>query len=216
LKLNEVEKTRSNRGYSLVAIGGSAGSTHILKDILSRMPDDFGVPILIVQHLHESDKGLLAENLAFTSNLPVIAPLDKCPIFKAKAYVAPAGYHMLVEKDMTIALSVDEKVNHSRPSIDVLFESAAHAFGEGLVAVILSGASQDGASGMKIVKQCGGTTIVQSPESSEFRCMPESAIKAISPDYVQSSSDIPVTLIKIVMGSDRNESYGKPENSHCR
>jgi two-component system chemotaxis response regulator CheB len=201
LKLNEIDKTNSVDGYSLVAIGGSAGSTQVIRDILSRMPDDFGVPILIVQHLHESDKGLLAENLAMTSNLPVIIPLDKSPIFKAKAYVAPAGYHMLVEKNKTVALSVDEKVNHSRPSIDVLFESAAHAFGTGLVAVILTGASQDGAFGMKIVKQCGGTTIVQSPETSEYRCMPESVINAISPDYVQSASDIPVTLIKIVMGS---------------
>lgn len=126
-------------------------------------------------------------------------PCDKQPIKEGHAYVAPANYHMLVERNKTVSLSVDGKINWSRPSIDVLFESAAYVYGERLVAVILSGASGDGAEGMRIVKEYGGITVAQSPESAEFPVMQQTAIQACRPDYIPKAADIVRLLMKFTV-----------------
>lgn len=160
----------------LVVIGCSAGGFDALSAILTLLPCDYLLPILVVQHLYVDDGGAFADHLARECCLKVVEPCDKDRIEPGCVHVAPANYHMLVERDGTIALSVNEKVNWSRPSIDVLFESAANAFGEGVIAVILTGASSDGARGIQAICEAGGHTIAQDPSSSEVPFMPQSAI----------------------------------------
>jgi two-component system chemotaxis response regulator CheB len=159
-------------------MGASAGGLQALAIILGGLESDFTLPILVVQHLHATDDGRFAAHLGDLTTLEVVEPCDKEPIVAGQVYVAPANYHMLVETDETIALSIDERVNHSRPSIDVLFESAAHVFGARLIAVILSGASHDGALGMCAVNAHGGLAIAQDPEGAEHPVMPRAAIQA--------------------------------------
>lgn len=193
--------TNSGGGFRAVVIGGSAGSTVVIQKILSQLPGDFPAPIFIVQHLHESDEGGFAEHLAHTCRLNVHVSCDKQPARGGSVFVAPANYHMLLERQGTIALSVDAKVNYSRPSIDVLFESAAHAYGTGLIAVLLSGANDDGASGMKTVRSCGGLVVVQSPETAESPVMPRAAIQAANPHYTKPPADIAALLVQLVVAS---------------
>jgi two-component system, chemotaxis family, protein-glutamate methylesterase/glutaminase len=162
--------------YKVIVIGGSAGSFEGLRAIFAALFSDFELPVLVVQHLHPSDGGAFARHLARITRFLVVEPCDKERIEPGRVYTAPADYHMLVERDWTISLSVDEKVNWSRPSIDVLFESAAVAWGEAVVAVLLSGASVDGAKGMRSVRDAGGLTIAQDPNSAEYPFMPQSAI----------------------------------------
>ena len=180
------ETRRGFRGghYSAVVMGGSAGGVEALEIVLSALPSNFTMPVLVVQHLHPSDGGSFANHLARATQLPAIEPCDKERIEQGRIYTAPANYHLLVERDGTFALSVDERVNWSRPSIDVLFESAAAVWRAGLVAVILSGASADGARGMQAVKIAGGFTIAQDPASAEHPVMPKAAIDIGAVDAV--------------------------------
>ena len=161
-----------------MVLGGSAGGPRALAAILAGLPSGFPLPMLGVQHLHPEDDGRLARYLGTLTPLPVSVPCDKEPVLPGRIYVAPANYHLLLEQDRTLALSVDEKVCHSRPSIDVLFESAALALGASLVAVLLSGANHDGAQGMRTVRALGGYTMVQDPQEAEFPTMPRAAVKA--------------------------------------
>jgi two-component system chemotaxis response regulator CheB len=161
-----------------VVCGASAGGFDALAAILLSLPPGFPLPVLIVQHLHCTDDGAFAEHLAQASRWRVVEPCDKERIVPGCVYVAPANYHMLVERDGTIALSIDERVTWSRPSIDVLFESAARAWGRGAIAVLLSGANTDGASGMRVLREAGGLTIAQDPACAEVPVMPRAAIDA--------------------------------------
>jgi two-component system, chemotaxis family, protein-glutamate methylesterase/glutaminase len=202
------QHTTPETRYDAIVIGGSAGSTMIISEILSRLPRDFPLPIFVVQHLHESDDGSFAEHLAQTCQLRIVVPCDKQPIEEGHVYVAPSNYHMLVERNRTVALSVEEKVNWSRPSIDVLFESAAHAC-TSLIAVILSGASADGATGMRTVKECGGLTVAQSPESAESPFMPQAAINAAHPDHVKP----PAEIARLILELGTRTAQGRPRNA---
>ncbi len=186
-----------HRFHEAVVIGGSAGSAPVLEEILYQLPLEFPLPILVVQHVSDIDDASREEHFSLKSQLKVIVPSDKQPIQNACVYLAPSNYHMLVERNKTIALSVDEKVNWSRPSIDVLFESAAQAWGAGVIAIILSGANNDGSAGMRTIKSRGGITIAQSPESAEFPVMPQAAIETAHPDYVKRSEEIGSLLIEI-------------------
>jgi len=178
-------------------IGGSAGGVEALTTILCSLPSGFALPILVVQHLHASDNGAFARHLGRATQCAVVEPFDKEPIKQGCVYTAPANYHMLVEQDGTIALSIDEKVNWSRPSIDVLFESAARAWGAGVIAVILSGASDDGARGMGAVKAAGGLNIAQDPASATTPYMPQAAIDAGVVDEVLAAGEIGRRLIEL-------------------
>lgn len=180
-----------------IVIGGSAGSLAALEAILSALPADFAPPILVVEHLHASDDGAFARHLAHASVLPVIEPCDKDPIEGGRVYTAPANYHLLVEREGTISLSVSEKVNWSRPSIDVLFESASRVWRDALVAVILSGASADGAKGLGAVKAAGGRTFAQDPASAEIPFMPQAAIAAGAVDEVLPLAHIARRLLEL-------------------
>jgi two-component system, chemotaxis family, protein-glutamate methylesterase/glutaminase len=202
------QHTTPETRYDAIVIGGSAGSTMIISEILSQLPRDFPLPIFVVQHLHESDDGSFAEHLAQTCQLRIVVPCDKQPIEEGHVYVAPSNYHMLVERNRTVALSVEEKVNWSRPSIDVLFESAAHAC-TSLIAVILSGASADGATGMRTVKECGGLTVAQSPESAESPFMPQAAINAAHPDHVKPAAEI----ARLILELGTRTAQGRPRNA---
>ncbi len=196
------ESSRAAR-YRVVVIGGSAGATEPLVAILGRLPRGYPLPLLIVSHLHKSDTGGFAEHLASRVALPVSEALDKLPLESGRVYTAPADYHLLVERNGTLALSVDPKVNWVRPSIDVLFESAARAFGDGLVAVVLSGANDDGARAMKLVAELGGLCIAQNPATAESRVMPRAAIEAAGIELVLDTEAIGELLARLAEEAQR-------------
>lgn len=183
--------------YKAVVIGCSAGGLKCLDTILSSLHKDFELPIFIVQHLHKSDEGSFSLHISEITNLKVIEPCDKEKIQFGHLYTAPANYHMLVEKNETISLSVDEQVNWSRPSIDVLFESASLTWGTGVIAIILSGANSDGTKGMIAINEAGGLTIAQDPLEAEFPIMPKSAIDSGSIKEVLSLKNIAKKLSEL-------------------
>lgn len=184
MRTSEARHTQDGIHYKAVVIGGSAGGVEALMIILLELPKAFALPILAVQHLYTSDDGSFARHMARATLHPVVEPCDKTMIEHGRVYAAPANYHMLVERDGTISLSVDERVNWSRPSIDVLFESASYTWGESLIAAILSGANNDGAKGICAVKKAGGLTIAQDPTSARNPIMPQAAIDTGAVDEV--------------------------------
>ena len=162
--------------YELIAIGASWGGLSATQQILSGLPADFPPAIVLAQHrAADSRRGGLVSVLSARSPLPVCEAGDKDGIQGGRVYVAPPDYHLLVEPD-GFALSIDEPVGFSRPSIDVLMESAADAYGSRMIGVILTGASADGAAGLELVRRRGGLTIVQDPATAERSEMPAAAI----------------------------------------
>lgn len=161
-----------------IVMGGSAGSVSALLHLLPHLPAGFPLPILIVLHVPARNTNSLAELFQPTCRLVVKEAEDTEGIARGTVYFAPPNYHLLVEKDRQLSLSNEEPVNFSRPSIDVLFESAADAYGPALLAVILTGANHDGAQGVRAVCDAGGYTVVQTPESAEARAMPDAALAA--------------------------------------
>jgi two-component system, chemotaxis family, protein-glutamate methylesterase/glutaminase len=161
----------------LVVIGTSAGGLDAMCTLLRRLPADFCLAILIVQH-RSKDSEALCEVLQDCSSLQLHDVLDKEPIVLGHIYLAPPDYHVLVEQDH-LSLSVDEPVQYSRPSIDVALESAAESWGERLIGVVLTGANADGARGLRRIQDAGGLTFVQTPESAEVAVMPTAAAAAV-------------------------------------
>ena len=197
--------------YKAVVIGGSAGGAEAIQGILLALPKNFALPILAVQHLHPSDDGSFALHMASLTQIPVVEPCDKARIEPGCVYTAPANYHMLVERDGTISLSVEERVNWSRPSIDVLFESAAFAWGESVIAVILSGANTDGVQGMIAVKEAGGLTIAQDPAEARNPVMPQAAIGAGAVASVLRADEIG-RLLAMLGGQETLSSSGNGQS----
>ena len=167
-----------------IVIGTSAGGMHALHRILSSLAPGFPVPLLIVQHLSPDFDGGLANTLRDKTGFFIKEAEDKEEIQAGHAYLAPSNYHLLVEPDKTLSLSMDEKENCSRPSIDVLFESAAEVYGKELMGILLTGASSDGALGLRKIQIRGGWTIVQDPDSAEAAFMPRAALALIKPSEV--------------------------------
>ena len=164
--------------YELIVVGCSWGGLAALGRLLEHLPDEVDVPIAIAQHRGpDSLRGALQAALQRHLARPVVEAADKDPIEPGHVYVAPPDYHLLVEVG-SFALSVDERVQHARPSIDVLFESAADAYGAGVIGVVLTGANADGAAGLARIAARGGVAIVQDPETAEAREMPEAALAA--------------------------------------
>lgn len=176
--------------YQAVVIGVSAGGIAALEKILPNISKDCALSIMIVQHITADGGNYLVEHFSSSCALPVIGAEDKQAIEPGTIYFAPANYHLLVERQKSLALSVQAKVNYSRPSIDVLFETAADAFCKKLVGVVLTGANADGAAGLARVKKMGGLTVVQSPDTAEVATMPLAAIKSTKVDYVLRLSEI--------------------------
>ena len=161
-----------------IIIGGSAGCLDALSIILPALPADYPYPILVVVHLPASKDSLLASLLDAKCALSVREADDKEKILPGHVYIAPPDYHMLIEKEKTISLSIEEEVLYSRPSINVSFESAADIYGPDLTGIVLTGANNDGASGLSVIAAEGGTVIVQDPRTAYATAMPESAIAA--------------------------------------
>lgn len=177
-----------------VVIGASAGALEALSAILPALPATFRPAILIVVHVPQDRKSVMAELLQRKSRLVVREAEDKEPISGGTVYFAPPGYHLLVETDKCLSLSSDEPVLFSRPSIDVLFESAADAYGSRLIGVILTGANQDGANGIRAVADAGGIAVVQRPDQAFAPAMPEAAIAACPTAQVLSLEEIATWL----------------------
>ncbi|MEA2395724.1 MAG: two-component system, chemotaxis family, protein-glutamate methylesterase/glutaminase [Solirubrobacteraceae bacterium] len=183
--------------YGLIAMGASWGGLRAIECVLSGLPSDFPTAIAIAQHRSvDSGSGALSRMLSLRSGLDVCEAGDKDPVEAGKVYIAPADYHLLVEPD-GFALSIDEPVQYSRPSIDVLLESAADTYGERMVGVILTGANEDGAHGLARVKRRGGVTIVQDPECAEKRAMPDAAIATGAADHVVELERIAPLLVEL-------------------
>lgn len=177
-----------------IAIGGSAGALDALAAILKGLPPDFSPSIFVTVHIPSGRKNILTEVLQTKCRVPVCEAEDKEPICPGTVYVAPPDYHLLVEKKGTIALSSDEPVLFSRPSIDVLFESAADVYGPSLVGIVLSGANADGAQGLEAIQKAGGTAIVEDPSSAYAAAMPAAALSACSKAQVLSLDQLAVFL----------------------
>jgi two-component system, chemotaxis family, protein-glutamate methylesterase/glutaminase len=160
-----------------VVIGASAGALEALSVILPALPAGFGLPVIVVVHVPPNKRSMLAELFNAKCRIPVREAEDKEPISRGTVYFAPPDYHLLIETEKSLSLSSDEPVLFSRPSIDVLFESAADAYGSALIAIILTGANQDGAKGMSAVAGAGGIALVQNPDGAFASTMPEAAIK---------------------------------------
>jgi two-component system chemotaxis response regulator CheB len=173
-----------------VVIGASAGGVEALSEILPALPASLRPALLIVLHLPRERPSLLVEIFANRCALPVREADDKEPVEPGTVYFAPPDYHMLVEKSRQIALSTDEPVHYSRPSIDVLFESAADVYADRLLGIILTGANADGAAGLHAVHRAGGTTVVQRPDSAKVPLMVVSALQRNPADFVLSLPEI--------------------------
>lgn len=183
--------------YDAVVLGVSAGGLQTLKVILPGLPGDFPLPLAIVQHMSPDADGFLINYLNEISAVTVKEAEDKEPLAPGVAYFAPAGYHLLIELDRRFSLSVDDRVNFARPSIDVLFESAADVYGEALIGVVLTGANTDGAQGLKAIKARGGLAIVQSPRTAEVGIMPQAAITASKVDHISDLGMIAPLLCRL-------------------
>ena len=180
-----------------VVIGASAGALEALSVILPALPAGFRLPLIVVVHVPPDKRSMLAELFQAKCRIPVREAEDKEPISAGTVYFAPSDYHLLVETQKSLSLSSDEPVLFSRPSIDVLFESAADAYGSALIAIILTGANEDGAKGMKAVAEAGGVALVQNPDGAFASAMPEAAIKMCPGARVMSLDAIAVYLQEV-------------------
>jgi len=183
--------------YKAVMIGGSAGSFQVVTRILQSLPPNFHLPVFLSLHRLKNVRTGFVEALSVRSAIPVIEPFDKEMIKPGRAYLAPANYHMYLELGNRFALSAEEPINHSRPSIDVSFISASMVYRDKLIGIILSGANRDGANGLKKVSDYGGLTIVQNPADCEVRTMSEAAIQSVKVDHIMTSDEIIQFLKKL-------------------
>jgi two-component system chemotaxis response regulator CheB len=170
--------------YQAVVMGVSSGGMKALSTILPELPPDFPLCVIVVQHVHPTSNDFLARYLDEQCRVKVKEADEKEKILPGVVYLAPPNYHLLVEHDKTLSLSTEAPVNFARPSIDVLFETAAEAYGENVVGVILTGANNDGSQGLAAIKKAGGLAVVQDPETAEADAMPRSAIETVRPDHI--------------------------------
>lgn len=180
-----------------IVVGASAGGVEALLKIFRTLPRGYRLPILTVLHVPDQRRSHLAEVFAQNLKIPVKEADDKETIAPGTLYFAGPGYHLSVESDYSLSLSQEERVFHSRPSIDVLFESAADAYGERLAGVLLTGANNDGARGMARISEYGGLTVVQDPAQALARTMPDAALALHTPDFLLPLPDIGSLLVEL-------------------
>jgi two-component system chemotaxis response regulator CheB len=190
----------ASRKYELIVIGCSMGGMHALQTIFGAFPKDFPLPIAVVQHRYRTSNEGLPAFLRRHTKLHVVDTTDKEWVKPGTVYLAPANYHLLVERG-ELSLSVDEAVAYSRPSIDVLFESAADAYPGAVIAVVLTGANADGARGAARIKSRGGFVVVQDPATAESPAMPQAAIDATRVDRILPLDRIGPFLIELCRSS---------------
>lgn len=183
-----------------VVMGASWGGLDAYSRILGKLPANLPIPVLLVQHQHPSGGDKLPWILDTRTALRVVAPMDKTPLEPGCVYVAPPGYHMLVDVDHTVCYSLAAPVNYSRPSIDELFFSAGHVYGRNVLGIVLTGANDDGAAGITYIKQRGGITMAQSPITAEARVMPEAAIATGYVDEIHDLDDMGDVISALVFG----------------
>jgi two-component system chemotaxis response regulator CheB len=183
--------------YKYLIIGGSAGSFQSVTNILAALPANFPMPVFLCLHRLKHVRTGFVEALSIKSNLKVIEPNDKEFIRQYKVYLAPANYHMYFELGNYIALSTEPAINHSRPSIDISFASAAYTYKSKVIGIILSGANKDGAYGLSQIKENGGLTIVQDPEECQVKTMTSAAISASNVDHVLKIDEIIKFILKL-------------------
>ncbi|MEO8217391.1 MAG: chemotaxis protein CheB [Acidobacteriota bacterium] len=184
-----VRSLSERRPVSLIVVGCSLGGLQALQVILKGLPAGFQIPIAVAQHRHPKSSEVLAQHLQRSSTLEISDAEDLQPIESGHIYLAPANYHLVVDRG-SLRLSVDDAVQYSRPSIDVLFDSAADSYRQRAVGVVLTGANTDGANGARRIREHGGLILVQDPKEAEAPVMPEAAIAATTPSAV-------LTLVQI-------------------
>jgi two-component system, chemotaxis family, protein-glutamate methylesterase/glutaminase len=180
-----------------IVVGASAGGIEAMMQLFSPLPPDYPLSIISVIHMPDNHDSHLAEVFQQWTRIKVEDAEDKAAIQKGRLYFAPAGYHLLIEQDATFSLSCEMPVNYSRPSIDLMMQTAAQAYGSGLLGILLTGANLDGAMGMKSIKQHGGVTIVQAPLEAKSGTMPKEAIKLQTPDLIQGLTEIKNMLLRL-------------------
>jgi two-component system chemotaxis response regulator CheB len=183
----------------VIVIGGSAGALDALLSIVPALPEQVSCPIVIVLHLPPARPNLVPGILSRVCARAVHEAEDKAPLRDQTIYVAAPNYHLLIEPNRSLSLSIDEPVHHSRPAIDVLFESAADAYGPAVAGLVLSGASEDGAEGLWKIRQAGGVAIVQAPATAPCPMMPEMAMRRVGPSvHVVRLLDLGAFLTRLV------------------
>jgi two-component system chemotaxis response regulator CheB len=187
-----------------IVIGGSAGALDALLAIVPALPEQLSCPIVIALHLPPAQPNLVPEILSRICSRAVHEAEDKAPLCDHAIYVAAPNYHLLIERNRSLSLSIDEPVHHSRPAIDVLFESAADAYGPAVAGLVLSGANQDGAEGLCQIRQAGGVAIVQAPATASSPMMPETAMRRVGPSaHVVRLVDLGAFLARLVGAKTR-------------
>ncbi len=183
--------------YKAIVIGGSAGSFQGVGKILSQLPGDFELPIIMCLHRLKHVRNGFVEALSIKSIKEITEPIDKESIKKGGVYLAPSNYHLSVELGNRFSLSTEEMVNNSRPAIDITLETAAYVFKDKLIGILLSGANRDGALGMMKIKRRGGMTIVQDPAECMIDTMPNAALQLTEIDHVLKVDQILEFLIEL-------------------
>ncbi|MDH7461099.1 chemotaxis protein CheB [Chitinophagaceae bacterium 26-R-25] len=185
-----MEENKIKTAENIVIIGGSAGSLDIILKIVPALHQHLNAAIILVLHRKSSSDTILVDLLSVKTKLIVKEAEEKESIVAGCIYIAPADYHLLIEKDRTFSLDVSEKVNYSRPSIDVTFESASEVYGSHLTGILLSGANADGTDGLEAIKQHNGICIAQEPSTAEVAYMPQYAIDHLAIDHILTAEQI--------------------------
>jgi len=186
----EAIEAAAARRVEAVMIGASAGGFEALLAILQGLPPTYPMPLVAVLHLPDHHESRLAELFGYRLELQAREARDKEPLAPGVLYFAPPGYHLSIENDYSFSLSGEDRVSYARPSIDVLFASAADAYGPSVAGVLLTGANFDGAAGLAGMRVAGGLTVVQDPASAEVRTMPEAALRRMTPDLILPLAEI--------------------------
>jgi two-component system chemotaxis response regulator CheB len=189
--------SKNNNDHTIV-IGTSAGGLRALSILLEKLPVHYPFPVIVVQHRSKDHKELLEEVLQGKCRIKIKQADEKEKIEGGIVYIAPPDYHLLVETDRTFSLSSDTETLYSRPSIDVLFESAAIAYKNELTGIILTGSNNDGASGIAAIKENGGTTIAQNPLEAEYSRMPKASIETKSVEHIWTLTEIYTYLLNLM------------------
>lgn len=181
----------------LIVIGASFGGMEAIKKVVTELPENFKIPIAVVLHIGNNNINTYMSLLNDNSHYTVKEAEEKETIKENTVYFAPPNYHLLVEEDFSFSLSTDEKINFSRPAIDVLFETAAWTFKDKLIGILLTGSNHDGAAGLKTIKEYHGIAIVENPETAFAKTMPETALKNSNPDFSLSLEAISKKIVEI-------------------
>lgn len=199
-----------NKRYRCIAIGVSSGGMHALSTIIPVLPQRFPIPVIVVQHISPYSDNYMTRYLDGISDVSVKEVDEKESLRPGFVYTAPPNYHVLVEEDETFSLSVEDRINFARPSVDILFETAADVYGSSMVGVILTGANNDGSKGLLHIKRKGGLTVVQNPQTAEVDGMPNAALNAAGKvDFVLNLEDIGPFLADLVRYTPKKYNRGK-------